>query len=386
MSRPHSRVIVVGAGVGGLAAAVALQRADIEVVVLEKAPELTPIGAGLHLWTNALAALQQLGVDEAVRGTGTELEYTRFLTAGGRLIANWNAGEAGRRLGAPTVGATRADLHAALLAALDRSVLRLGTECTGFAQDSGGVTVRCTDGREEHGDVLVGADGINSVVRIQLLGAAPPRYAGHTGWRTIVEHDGDLGPRDEFRLYSGRGARLATYPVGPGRLYWLAVAHSPPGGRDEAGEAKANVLSHFGDFCEPVPAIVQAAADERIIRGDIVDRPPIKKWGEGRVTLLGDAAHPMTPNLAQGAGLAIEDGVVLAKALASTKDTVEGLRKYEAERAPRAASMIRTSHALGTIGDWRNPLLCAFRDRVMMRIGLRGPGWKRQLKEIAYRA
>jgi 2-polyprenyl-6-methoxyphenol hydroxylase-like FAD-dependent oxidoreductase len=378
-------VIVVGAGVGGLAAAVALQRAGIDVVVLERARELKPLGAGLHLWANALAALEQIGVGERVRAAGTVLERTRFLTSVGRPIADWESGEIGRRLGAPTVGVSRSDLHAALLAAFDRSALRLGADCTAFTQDSAGVTVQCTDGTTERGDVVVGADGIGSFVRTQLLGPAPPRYAGHTGWRTIVEHDGDLEPKDEFRLYSGRGARFATYPVGSGRLYWLAVVHAAPAGRDEPGRGKANVLAHFGDFCQPVPAIVEAAAEERIIRGDIVDRRPIRKWGEGRVTLLGDAAHAMTPNLAQGAGLSIEDGVALGKSLAGGHDVVKALRDYEAGRVKRAAGMVRVSHMLGVIGDWRNPLVCAFRDRVMMPIFLPGPGWKRVRSDISFR-
>ena len=379
------KAIVVGGGVGGLTAAIALRQAGIDTVVFERAAQLRPVGAGLHLWTNAFLALQQIGLAEAVAATGTVVERSQYLTAEGRLLAEWKTGELGRRLGAPTVGVTRADLHRELMAALGKDSTIAAAEFTGFAQDGSGVTVRFRDGREERCDLLIGADGVRSAVRAQLLGSAEPRYAGYSAWRAITAFEHPALPRGNFALYWGRGARLICYRVGGGLMYWLALWRAPAGGRDPEGGRRAAALARYRHFAAPVPALIEATDEAAIVRTDIVDRAPISRWGEGRVTLLGDAAHPMTPNQAQGACQAIEDGVSLARCVREAAEVPAALRDYEGRRRARAAYFVRLSRFSGWWGSWESPAACAVRDAILGPM-MRGPALWSFSRDIAHRA
>lgn len=331
------RVVVAGAGIGGLAAAVAAKREGLDAVVLERAPELKPLGAALKLWPNGLRVLQQLDLADAVERAGTRIEFQEHLTATGKQLARWPVGEWGRRLDAPNVAISRTALHAVLTDAVG-AALSLGSEVVGYDEDYSAVTVRLANGAAEHGEVLVGADGVRSAVRAQLLGPSEPRYSGVTSWRAIVNH-APVRP-DTVVLVWGRGAMLVSYPVGDGRTYWLALAKSRPGATEEG---RGDVLERFDDFFDPIPEIIEATDEATVIRTDIVDRDPIDTWGRGRVTLLGDSAHAMTPNLAQGACQALEDGLTLARALARGDGDVAALRAYEDQRRDRAAKCVKGS-------------------------------------------
>lgn len=361
------RALVVGAGAGGLTAAVALRRAGIDVTVFERAPAPLRVGAGVHIWTNALLALGHLGLGDRAAEAGSRLERSLFLTRTGRALVDWPTGEWGRDLGAPTVGIKRPELNDLLLRAIEDDLLRFGMLCTGFSQDADGVEARFEGGHIERGDALVGADGLESTIRAQLLGPEPPRYAGYTGRRAVLAWpDEDTGV---LRVFEGPGCRFVTYPVAPGERYFLSTVRSPPGGHDEPGQSRAILREQYADFVDPVPAIIDATPEQSIMRTDIVDRDPVRRWGEGRVTLLGDAAHPMTPDLAMGACMAIEDGVVLAESLrGADNDVAAALRSYERDRMRRTARLTNQSRTLGRMSHWSNPVACTVRDAVQTAV------------------
>lgn len=355
------RALIVGGGIAGLSTAIALCRAGIDVSVFERATKLDEIGAGLSLWANAVRALERLGVAEAVRSRGAVASRTVLRTSRGDVLADIPlAGFPG-----DSVGIHRADLQAALLEALEPGVVRLGKTCAAISHDDATVTARFADGTEERGDVLVGADGIFSVVRRELFGEAKPRYAGYNGWRAVVRLAEDLLPRATFSESWGRGVRFGLIDIGGGRAYWF-VSEGAPEADDERPPGRKRYLRELLDgWHEPVEAVVEATDEAAIFRTNIYDRKPLRLWGEGRVTLAGDAAHVMTPNLGQGAAQGIEDAVVLAECLRSEPDVPTALRDYEARRRKRANMLVVRSWHAGRLAQLANPLACRVRDGAM---------------------
>ena len=358
------RAVIVGGGIGGLAAAIALRRAGWTPTVFERAQELREVGAGITLWTNAVKVLRRIGVGEQVEALATPLRKSEVRRWDGKLLTELDLGPLSDRLGAPTVGIHRADLQRVLADAVGPD-LTLGAACVGFRQDATGVWARFSDGREERGDVLIGADGLRSVVRSQLLGPEKPRYAGYTAWRGVAAVDRPEVPSGVTLLALGRGSQVGYLPIGGGRMYWFATVNVPEGRSDIPGRTKGGLLDWFADWYPPVPAVIEATDEAAIFRNDILDRPPVRTWGAGRVTLLGDAAHPTTPNLGQGGCMAIEDALVLARCLAGATDPPAALRAYEAQRYKRTATVTRTSWRLGKLFALEGRLWCRLRDAAL---------------------
>lgn len=355
------RALIVGGGIAGLATARALQLRGVSVTVFERSAELRPAGAGISLWSNGIAALGHLGLADPVIARGGELEWVESGTAEGAVLMRIPSGAIGRRLGAPTIGIHRADLQAVLLDALDPQTVRLSAECVGVEQDRSGVTLHLADGSSERGDLLIGADGIGSVVRQQILADGPPRYVGYTAWRGVAD-GAEVGfPQTTTREYFGTGARFGVAPIGGDRLYWWATANVPPNGDDGPEGRKAELQRRFSGWASPITAIIDATPDSLILRNDILDREPVERWGIGCVTLVGDAAHPMTPNLGQGACQALEDAVTLADIVTRETDIVAALRRYEAARGPRTAAVTKLAWRIGQVGQWEHPLARSLR-------------------------
>src|SRR5271166_3041224 len=334
------RALIAGAGIAGLTGAIALCQSGVEPVVLERAgaPEQIQVGGCIHVWHNGMRGLQRIGVGERLLELASDaaiVERAEFRTASGRLMYGWSVRDTERQVGAPTFGVRRPDLHRVLLDAVGDGVVRFGETCTGFEQDGDGVTVRLEDGREERGDVLIGADGLRSSLRASLPGATEPRYAGYVSWQAIARVDSDVVPVGLFRVIWGRGARFLFYRIGAEEVYWEGTFAAAAGGADDPDRRKQDVLARFRGWPAPVETIVQASENAAIGRADMYDRPPSKQWGMGRVSLIGDAAHAMTNALGQGANQAIEDALVLARCLAAQEDPVAALRAYEQERIPR---------------------------------------------------
>ena len=359
----EQRILIVGAGIGGLTVAIALKRAGFRVTVYERADALKAVGAGLTIQPNAVLALRRLGLGDRVERAGAPLRMGALLRADGSPLSHSELGEElVREVGAGIVGIHRATLHDILLDELGKDGLELGRPCAGYEPSHDEVRVRFADGSSARGAVLIGADGIRSAVRAQLVGDGEPLYAGYTSWRGVTSDRCGL-PADFGGEMWGRGQRFGGCAIDGGRFYWFAVANAPEGERDvDAHAAKAQLVERFAGWGNRVPELLRSTPEQAIVRTDIADRLPIERWGEGRVTLLGDAAHPMTPNLGQGACQAIEDALVLSTELTRASSLEAGLRAYEAARRERANAVVTAARRLGAIAQWQNPLACAARD------------------------
>lgn len=358
---PVRRVAIAGGGIGGLTLAIALRRRGVEATVYERARELRPVGAGITVQANAMAALRILGLDEAVAAQGAIAGESAILDSAGRRLQAVDMDLLRRELGAPVVCIHRARLHQVLLDACGAEAVRTGREVIDFEERGERAFVRFSDGSAEEADLVVGADGLHSAVRAKLLGDRPLRYSGYTSWRGVCrdpEHASISLTSESW----GAGARIGIVPIGHGEIYWFATANAPAGQQDPPGRARESLLARFSGWHDPIPRIIERTAEADILRTDIHDRRPVKRWSKGRVVLLGDAAHPMTPNLGQGGCQAIEDAVVLAEVLTSCASVGDALRRYERLRVRRANDIVAKSHSAGRVAQWENPLAIRLRN------------------------
>jgi 2-polyprenyl-6-methoxyphenol hydroxylase-like FAD-dependent oxidoreductase len=356
-------VAIAGAGIGGLTLAIALRRRGVPVTVLERASELKPAGAGIALGPNAIVALERLGLRSAIVGAGASIGRSAILDSDGRVLgAELDVAALQREIGAPVVALQRTRLHDVLVDAAGPGVVRLGFTVLEYENLGDRIRVISTDDDRVEADLLVGADGLNSSVRAQLVSDGAPKYSGYTSWRGVTPA-GAVAPPQRMTESWGRGERFGIVNIGSGEIYWFAVANAEAGGAD--ADVREELLARFGGWHEPVAAIVRATPAARILRTDISDRDPIDCWHRGPVVLLGDAAHPMTPNLGQGAGQAIEDAVVLDQCLSAGPTIDAAVRRYEVRRVSRANRLVLASRRVGAIAQWQNAAAVWLRDTGM---------------------
>jgi 2-polyprenyl-6-methoxyphenol hydroxylase-like FAD-dependent oxidoreductase len=320
-----ARTIIVGGGVGGMAFAAALQRLGLPFVLLERAPELSEVGSGLGILPGAVRALRTLGVGDELFARGAPFRRFFVCSAGGDELAEVSFTRIFEQAGVPGYVLHRGALHAAIAARVPADTVRTGAEVTSIEQADGEIRVRLRDDPTPvTGDLLVGADGLHSVVRRHVLGDRPPRYAGETIFRGIA--DFTLARPEISRELFGAGRRAAYYDLGNGRVYWWATAPLAAGTQVPRAARRAYLSEAFAGWAFDLPGVLAATPDERILQNDIYDRLPAPRWHRGRAGLLGDAAHPTTPNLGQGACMAIEDAVVLARTARRGRRRGGGLR------------------------------------------------------------
>jgi salicylate hydroxylase len=331
------RVIIAGGGIGGMALAAALGRRGMRSIVVEQAEAMGEVGAGLQLSPNAMRGLAALGLEDAVRAVGfaPEAVEMRDHASGRLLLRNILGAEAERRWGAPYLTVRRADLHRLLTeAARPHAEFRLSAKIV--AVEDGGV--RLASGERIEGEAVVGCDGVRSTVRQALFGEGEARFTGQVAWRFVVPIEAPppsivrvwTGPRQHFVCYPTRSGALMNVVAVTEETNWRVESWSEPGD-------KAVLRTAFEGWPAEALALIEGAVD--LHRWALHDRPPLPRWSKGAATLLGDAAHPMLPFLAQGAAMAIEDAVVLADKLSDTSDTPEALRRYERARAQRTAKV-----------------------------------------------
>lgn len=367
--RPHA--VVVGAGLGGLATAVALHAAGWSVEVLEQAPHVSAIGAGIAMAPNALRALDVLGVGDDVRARAAVQGAGGYRTPGGRWLIRTDLSAVAQRLGDTFVVLRRRDLVDLLLARLPEGTVRFGAVVTDVdpgGDDRPAVVLTEDDGHLE-ADLVVGADGVSSRLRATLFPGHPGlRYAGYTAWRLLPQDAPQDVAATPFETW-GRGLRFSALPMDGGAVYCWATATAPP--RERADDERADLLSRFGDWHQPVPDLIRATPATSVLRHDVVELArPLRRLGRGRAVLVGDAAHAMTPDLGQGGCTALEDAVVLAHALATEADVPTAITAYGAARLPRTTAIARRSRQLSRIGQAHNPLVVAARTVALGAAGL----------------
>ena len=319
------------------------------------------------LWANATRALKRLSIYDEGRSAGAAEIGGELRSWRGEMISKIPAGDLRTRFGEANLANHRADQQVTLFSALPPDTVRLGAEFVGFTQNGEEVVVRFADGREERRDLPVGADGLHSCVRAQVFGWRAPRHAGYTAWCGIAEASEVRFPEGvELNLW-GRGSELGLVGVGRSRFYWFATKNAPEGEVEGVAGRKREVLDLLSGWHELAKAAVEATDEPKILRNDIYDHDPLARWGVGRATPVGDDAHPMSPNLGQGACQAIEDAVVLARCPGIGDGIPDSLRLYEGQRIRRTAAVVGRSWLVGRVTQLENPFLCRLRDALAKR-------------------
>jgi 2-polyprenyl-6-methoxyphenol hydroxylase-like FAD-dependent oxidoreductase len=354
--RERGRAVVVGAGVGGLAAGIALRHAGFDVSVVEQRPAPATSGAGLWLWPNALRALDDLGALEAVRGvSASHAEAVIRSSRGRRLLAIAPKTPGGHP--AASLTTFRPDLATALAAVLGPDRVRWGHQVTDVVPGDRAVAVRFADGNAETAAIVIGADGVRSAIRAALFDPRPPLDAGFTAYRAVIERD---APRAVMTW--GCGARFGLMPLTHGRVNWFASLNKEPDALGDGQELKAALRRQFTDWPDPVRTAIEATPPGTIMVRRIFHARPLSAWNHGRVALLGDAAHAMTPSLGQGACQAFEDAAALRHAFGATSDVAEALARYDTLRRRRANAMAARSRRVDAAIQLRFGLACSLRD------------------------
>ncbi|MER7468099.1 FAD-dependent monooxygenase [Streptomyces sp. NPDC097981] len=377
-----STAVVVGGGIGGLAAAIGMRRIGWEVTVVERAPVLEDAGAGISLAANGLRALDELGVGGLVREASRGQYGGGTRTPGGRWLTRMDGAALERAVGTPIMGIPRSTLHSLLRASLPAGTLLTGSEARSVRQTGPGTArVDCGDTVLD-ADLVVAADGIGSRVRSRLFPAHPgPVHSGSAVLRAITEHPVEL--RTDFELTWGRGAEFGHIAFRDGRAEWHAVLGLPAGTR--FADPLAELRRRFRTWHDPIPELLDATRPDAVLQHAVNElRAPLPSFTAGRIALLGDAAHAMTPNLGQGACQALEDAVTLAAALAVGPTVEAALARYDAERRPRSQAVARAARQAGRMGhQLSHPLAVALRNTAMrltpsraaMRMILRHHDW-----------
>ncbi|MDQ1009264.1 2-polyprenyl-6-methoxyphenol hydroxylase-like FAD-dependent oxidoreductase [Streptomyces sp. V4I23] len=350
-----SDIIIAGGGIGGLAAALSISRRGHRVTVLEARDTFTEIGAGIQLGPNAFQALDQLGVGDEVRARAVHIDELRFMdgTTGEKVASMPLTGDYRRRFGNPYAVVHRIDLYAPLLEAcrgVDTIELRTEASVVSYEQNDGSVTVRLTSGEEVTGAALIGADGINSFVRKKLVGDGFPRVSGHTIYRSVIPME---QVPEELRwntvtLWAGPKWHFVHYPIGEGKFLNLAATRDDGATKAVLGEpvGKDHVLGEFPELGDTARRLLNLGEDWR--SWVLCDRDPVDTWTDGRVVLVGDAAHPMLQYAAQGACQAVEDAVVLGELIGTEESEFEvNFQKFNAERRERTAATQLVAREMG---------------------------------------
>jgi len=345
------RIVIIGAGIGGLAAAVALRQRGLEVQLYERSARLEEVGAGIQVGPNAVKVLRALGLEDELRRNAfepTNMVSLKWDDASLRHREPLKA-TAAATYGAPYMTAHRAELHGLLRAALPERIIHLGANCVGAATVNGTAVARFADGSDVEGDAVIGADGIRSAIRAQLFGADQPRFTEMMCWRAMVPMacvPTRIGPARSVKLehgeyfgWIGPNGHVICYPIGNGDTLNIFAGHVTDQWVEESwsvASSRDELLAAYEGWNEALLGMFRHVA--HVFKWGIHDRDPLPEWTQGRVTLLGDAAHPTMPTLAQGGNMAIEDGYVLARNLARHGgDIATALQAYVAERQPRTS-------------------------------------------------
>jgi 2-polyprenyl-6-methoxyphenol hydroxylase-like FAD-dependent oxidoreductase len=361
-----STAIIIGAGIGGLVSAIALQQQGWHVTILERQPQQPTTGAGISLWPNALRALAHLDLAQPILERSCVSRDGGIHLPDGRPLVIARLADVMATYGFPTVVVHRAILNDILLAALHTPPI-YAKQVIDYQQHATAVTAHCSDGSAYTADLLIVADGILSSIRQAWFPHLSPHYLGYTAWRGICYFDHDqIGTR--WGEWLGTGIRFGITPLADGQIYWFATQNQAEHQMVAPHERQDYLLRLFAGWAEPIARIIRATPSAGILQHDIHQLPALPYWIDGRVALLGDAAHAMSPNLGQGGCQAIEDALTLAHALRLHTDVPTALQRYQDERKPYGEKIARASYQAGRILTVAHPMLCALRNFLLRMV------------------
>lgn len=335
------KVIIIGAGIGGLTAGIALRQAGYEVEVYDRVKEMRPVGAGISLWSNGVKVLNRLGLGEKIAAIGGRMDRMEYRTLRGDLLNEIDLLPLVAEVGQRPYPVARRDLQNLLMAAFPGEV-KLNHECVGVEETEQGVTAIFANGHTATGDLLVAADGVRSMLRQYVLGkAVEPQYGGYINWNGLVAADEALAPANTWVIYVGEHKRASLMPVAGDRFYFFFDVPLPKGTPATPETYQAELKQHFQGWAKPVQTLIERINPFETARPEIHDVGPLDRFVRGRVALLGDAAHATCPDLGQGGCQAMEDGLVLTNYLMTTNFGLEyALQRYELERKQRANPVV----------------------------------------------
>lgn len=335
------KVVIVGSGIGGLTAGIALHQAGYQVELYDRVGELRPAGAGISLWSNGVKVLNCLGLGDQIAKFGGQMDRMQYVYCDGELMNHIDLYPLIEAVGQRPYPVARADLQKFLLDAFPGPV-RLNSRCVAVEQDGQSVTAIFADGYRATGDLLIACDGIRSTLRNYVLDTEiQPRYAGYVNWNGLVPADDQLAPANTWRIYVGEHKRASMMPVGDNRFYFFFDVPLEKGTPIHPDGIRAELEGYFKGWPHPVQSLIQRLDPDQTNRIEIHDVGPLDRFVRGRVALLGDAAHTTTPDLGQGGCQALEDALVLTRYLVSTNLGVEdALKRYEAERKERTSGIV----------------------------------------------
>ena len=336
-----------------MAAAAALHQAGVDVTVYERHPQIREAGAGMMVWPNAARVLRTLGLLDGLAKHKDSTTQFLVRASSGRVLMRI----ALSKFEVPAICVRRTDLLNALLSVVPKENIRFGHDFDHLDQSDDVARIHFANGRVAEHDAIVGADGMRSQVRRALLGHSDPIYRGYVIWRGISDYHGSAVAPGESSETWGVGKRFGILTIGNGQFTWYATMNAPADHRDAPGGRQREILNEFRGWHAPVLDLIAATPEEEILKHPAYDIAPLRRWTTGRVTLLGDAAHPCTPNLGQGGCMALEDALVLAKCFASEASVETALRRYEHLRRSRTRHIQQRSLLMGHIGQWENDLV-----------------------------
>lgn len=366
------RGIIIGAGIGGLATAIGLQKQGFEITVHEAAPTIKPVGAGLWVAPNGLNVLKRIepGLYDQVKAGGRHFDQIRILHHDGQVFSSVDTRSLAEKFGTQPVAILRSELHACLCKYLQPDSLFTAQAFVGYEETAQGVRVHFGDGSRAEADFLIGADGIHSKVRDQLFGPQALRYSGQTCWRGISPYTlPEPYTHTASEIWCDEpGVRAGFSHVTPELTYFYLTDAVPAGGQDKPEQVRDFLLKRFGHFPAVVKGMISAIDPNHILRNDLYDLSPIRHYTRGRIALLGDAAHATTPNLGQGANQALESALTLTRQLAHIKSPDEiptAFASYEQKRHRKATYIVNTSHQIAELSNIKSRFGQKIRNFVM---------------------
>ncbi len=340
----HLKVIIIGAGIGGLTAGLTLRRAGYAVEIYEKTNQIRPAGAGISVWSNGVKVLNSLGLGDEIAKIGGQMDVMEYRSHHNELFNRISLHPVIKTVGQRPYPVSRTELQSLLLKTFntETETVKLNAQCIGVEQDEHRVTAYFADGYQTSGDVLIAADGVHSKLRDYVVGRPVElRYAGYVNWNGLVEIREDLGDKNTWIIYVGEGKRASMMPIGNHRFYYFFGCPMAKGTVVEPQYRKQELKHLFAGWPFPVQRLIERLNPHESNRLEIHDLDPLETLVKGRVALLGDAAHATTPTLGQGGCQAMEDAEIISRFLLTTNLGVEdALKRYEAERKERTSTLV----------------------------------------------